>query len=64
MTYLELLERIKDGTQPSTVMYKDSVCVFDWNGKEYINHRDPSDRLHTCMSDYELATNDFIKECR
>lgn len=64
MTYLELLQRIKNGTPPKEIRskYEKNVTYYWHDGVGYI--ADSSgiyDHIHDDMDDIALATDDYIE---
>ena len=59
MTYLELLNRIKNGNQPEMVLFKGEMYV--WYETDYLNYN--SDKyLRNCLSEKEMASKNCILE--
>lgn len=62
MTYLELLNRIKNGTQPEMVLFNDDLYV--WYKTSYVLNYSHGDYLRGRLSDREMASKNCIFEIR
>ena len=64
MTYLDLLIRIKNGTQPKRVKNRVDDSVYSWKEKRgYVAEYDFSGvgKIHDFLTDVKLATEDIIE---
>ena len=62
MTYLELLNRIKNGTQPKIVLFKDEI--YTWCGTDYGLSYNSDDHIHDQLSETEMISTNCIFEIR
>lgn len=62
MTYLELLNRIKNGTNPKIVLFKDEM--YTWCGTDYGLSYNSDDHIHDQLSETEMISTNCIFEIR
>lgn len=61
MTYLELLNRIKNGNQPEMILFKDEMYV--WYETDYLNYNSDN-YLRNRLSETEMVSKNCIFEIR
>lgn len=62
MTYFELLEHIKNGTQPNAIRNKiDGVCFHWFSDIGYVSENEAYEHIHDDLTDNGLLIEDYIE---